>query len=276
MKNQTKLYKITSKSPIGIFDSGIGGLTVAKSIFKLLPNENIIYLGDSARLPYGTKSKETVILYSIECLKFLLKKKVKLVVIACNTASAISVPFLSKITKIPVIGVIGPGASAAIQTTKNHKIGVIGTRATINSAAYEKEIRKLSSRAKVFSQNCSLFVQMAEDGWTDNKVADLTAREYLASLKKSDIDTLIMGCTHYPILRNTIQKVIGKRIHLIDPGEETAKKVKTTLDDSGLLNEQKREGYHKFFVTDFPVNFKEVSERFLGKKINEVKKIKLA
>lgn len=268
-------YKVSSKSPIGVFDSGIGGLTVAKSVFKLLPNENIIYLGDTARLPYGTKSKETVILYSIECLKFLLKQRVKLIVIACNTSSAISVPFLSKITSIPVIGVIEPGATAATQVTKNHKIGVIGTRATISSGAYQKQIKKLDKKAKVFSQNCSLFVQMAEDGWIDNKIAELTAKEYLSGLKKSGIDTMIMGCTHYPILRNTIQKTVGKSIKLIDPGEETAEEVKSTLFSKNLLNKQKKVGYHKFYVTDFPVNFKEISERFLGKKIKEVKKIKL-
>lgn len=268
--------KVSSVSPIGIFDSGIGGLTVAKSVFKLLPNENIIYLGDSARLPYGTKSKETVILYSIECLKFLLKQKVKLVIIACNTSSAISVPFLSKITTVPIIGVIGPGASAATQITKNHNIGVIGTRATISSGAYQKEIKKLDKKAKVFSQNCSLFVQLAEDGWTDNKIAELTAREYLSDIRKSGIDTMIMGCTHYPILHKTIQKVVGKGIKLIDPGEETAKIAQKRLESENLLNKQKKEGYHKFFVTDFPANFKDVSERFLGKKIKEVKKIKLS
>jgi glutamate racemase len=268
-------YKSTSRSPIGVFDSGIGGLTVAKSIFKLLPNENIVYLGDSARLPYGTKSKETVILYSIECLKFLLKQRVKLIVIACNTSSAISVPFLSKVTTIPIISVIGPGASAATQITVNNKIGVIGTRATISSGAYQKEIKKLNKKAKVFSQNCSLFVQLAEDGWTDNKIAELTAKEYLADLQKSGIDTMIMGCTHYPILKDTIQKVVGKGIKLIDPGEETAAQVKRTLAKSEMLNSQKKEGYHKFYVTDFPVNFKDVSERFLGKKIKEVKKVKL-
>ncbi|MCB0723118.1 MAG: glutamate racemase [Ignavibacteriae bacterium] len=267
--------KFTSRSPIGVFDSGIGGLTVAKSIFRLLPNENIIYLGDSARLPYGTKSKETIILYSIECLKFLLKKKVKLIVIACNTSSAISVPFLSKITTVPVLGVINPGASAATQTTKNHKIGVIGTRATINSEAYQKQIKKLDKKAKVFSQNCSLFVQLAEDGWTDNEIAELTAKEYLTDIKKSGIDTMILGCTHYPILRDTIQKTMGAKINLIDPGEETAKEVKKVLSERNLLNKQKKNGYHKFFVTDFPVNFKSISERFLGKKISEIKKVKL-
>lgn len=268
-------YKITPRSPIGIFDSGIGGLTVAKSLFKLLPNENIIYLGDSARLPYGTKSKETVILYSIECLKFLLKQKVKLIVIACNTSSAISVPFLRKITKIPIIGVIEPGAYAATLSSKSGKIGVIGTRATINSGAYQKEIRKLNKKSKVYSQSCSMFVQLAEDGWTDNQVAKLTAKEYLSDLKKSSIDTLIMGCTHYPILRDTIQETVGKKIQLIDPGEETAKEAQRILEDNSLLNPQKKNGYHKFFVTDFPVNFKQISERFLGKKIKEVKKVKL-
>ena len=170
---------------------------------------------------------------------------------------------------------INPGASAATQTTKNHKIGVIGTRATINSEAYQKQIKKLDKKAKVFSQNCSLFVQLAEDGWTDNEIAELTANEYLTDIKKSGIDTMILGCTHYPILRDTIQKTMGAKINLIDPGEETAKEVKKVLSERNLLNKQKKNGYHKFFVTDFPVNFKSISERFLGKKISEIKKVKL-
>ena len=236
------------RRPIGVFDSGIGGLTVAKSLFELLPNENIIYLGDTARLPYGSKSKETVILYSIECLKFLLSKNVKMIVVACNTASSVAVPFLLK---------------------------VIGTLGTIKSKSYNKQIKKFDIKPEIYSQSCSLFVQLAEDGWTDNTIAYLTAKEYLQKLKNSGIDTLILGCTHYPILKKTIRKAIGKNIKLIDSGEETAKEVKIFLEKNSLLNKQKKTGVHKFFVTDFPNNFKTISERFLGIKMKDVKKIKL-
>jgi glutamate racemase len=264
------------RKPIGVFDSGIGGLTVARALFELLPNENIIYLGDTARLPYGTKSKETVILYSIECLKFLLSKKVKMIVVACNTASSVAVPFLQKITKLPVEGVLNPGSKSASERTKNNRIGVIGTLGTVKSNAYKKAIKKINPSVNVYSQPCSLFVQLAEDGWTDNKIALLTAQEYLKNLNKCNIDTLILGCTHYPILKNTISKVVGKNVTLIDSGEETAKSVKRTLEDKNMLNTQKKKGAHKFFVTDFPNNFKQISERFLGRNIRDVKKVKLS
>jgi glutamate racemase len=270
-----KLQNKLKKRPIGVFDSGIGGLTVAKSLFDILPNEDIIYLGDSARLPYGTKSKETIILYSIECLKFLLKKNVKFIVVACNTASANALPFLQKITKIPVIGVITPGAEAAVSKSKSERIGVIATMSTVQTESYKKEIHKKNKSAKVFSKACSLFVQLAEDGWTDNKIAELVAKEYLHEFTKLNIDTLILGCTHYPILKNTIQKVLGKKILLIDSGEETAKQAKIILTQKNLLNTQKKTGEHKFFVTDFQHKFKDVSERFLGRKLSKVQKIKL-
>lgn len=263
------------RRPIGVFDSGIGGLTVARALFEILPNEDIIYLGDTARLPYGTKSKETVILYSIECLKFLLSKKVKMVVVACNTASSVAVPFLQKITKLPVIGVIIPGAESAAMKTKNYKVGVIGTRGTVNSKSYQNQIKKVNKNIKVFSQACSLFVQLAEDGWTDNKIAELTAKEYLKDLKNEGVDTLILGCTHYPILKKTIRKVVGSNIKLIDSGEEAAKEVKNILSQKNLLTSQKKKGEHKFFVTDFPNNFHQIAERFLGKKIKNVKLVKL-
>lgn len=263
------------RRPIGVFDSGIGGLTVARALFELLPSEDIIYLGDSARLPYGTKSKETVILYSIECLKFLLSKKVKMIVVACNTASSVAVPFLQKITKVPVIGVLIPGSESAVKQTKNNKIGVIGTKGTINSGAYKNQIHKVNKNVEVYSQACSLFVQLAEDGWTDNKIAELTAIEYLKDIKRKGIDTMILGCTHYPILKKTIRKVVGKKIKLIDSGEETAKEVKNILTNRNLLNTQKKKGEHKFFVTDFPNNFHHIAERFLGTKIKNIKLAKL-
>ncbi|HRE41597.1 MAG TPA: glutamate racemase [Ignavibacteria bacterium] len=263
------------KNPIGIFDSGIGGLTVAKSIFEQLPSEDIIYLGDTARLPYGTKSRETVILYSIECVKFLLKRKVKMIIIACNTASSVAIPFLKKITKIPVIGVIEPGATAAAKNTIKDRIGVIGTNGTINSKAYDLNIQKINKKIKVYSQVCSLFVQLAEEGWTDNKITGLICKEYLSPLKNKNIDTVILGCTHYPVLKKPIQKTLGKNIKLIDSGFETAKEVKNILLKKKLSNTKNKKGNHRFFVTDYPNKFQEVSERFLGQKILDVKKIKL-
>ena len=263
------------RSPIGVFDSGIGGLTVAKSLFEILPNENIIYLGDTARLPYGTKSKETVIKYSIEITKFLLNKNVKMVVVACNTASSVALQYLRKLSAVPVVGVIKPGSRAAISLTKNCNIGVIGTLGTIQSFAYKTQIHKYERDINVFSKACSLFVQLAEDGWTDNKIAELIAEEYLNEFKKLKIDTLILGCTHYPILKNTITKVLGKKIKLIDSGEEAAKEVKRLLVQHQILNPQKGPGRHKFYVTDFQKKFKEISERFLGQPIHDVKKIKL-
>lgn len=269
------IENISPKNPIGIFDSGIGGLTVAKAVFEQLPSENIIYLGDTARLPYGTKSRETVILYSIECVKFLLKKKVKMIVVACNTASSVALPFISKITKIPVIGVIEPGSKAASAATKNNMIGVIGTLGTVKSKAYDKYIHRYNKDADIISKACSLFVQLAEDGWTDNKIAEMVAREYLAGFKKSKIDTVILGCTHYPVLKNTISKVLGKNIKLIDSGNEAAKEVNKILEKTGMQNKSKKNGYHKFYVTDFPNKFKEISDRFLGKNISGVQKIKL-
>jgi glutamate racemase len=187
----------------------------------------------------------------------------------------VSVPFLQKITKIPVIGVIEPGSKAAVQNSNSQKIGIIGTMGTVKSGAYQKQIKKLNPKAKIFHQACSLFVQLAEDGWTDNKVSLMVADTYLSGLKKSGIDSLIMGCTHYPILKKTIAKTMGRGIKLIDPGEETAACVKQTLEEMSLINKQPKKGSHKFFVTDFPNNFKEISERFLGQKIKEVKKIKL-
>lgn len=264
-----------SKNPIGVFDSGIGGLTVARSLFEILPNENIIYFGDTARLPYGTKSKETVTRYSIEITKFLLNKNVKMVVVACNTASSVALNYLRKISDVPVIGVIKPGSKAAISKTNNFKIGVIGTLGTIQSFAYKTQIHKYDRNINVFSKACSLFVQLAEDGWTENKIAEMIAKEYLEEFKTQNIDTLILGCTHYPILKKTISKILGKKIKLIDSGEETAKEVKRILGEKNLLNTQKKKGQHKFYVTDFQKKFKEISERFLGQPIHDVKKVKL-
>ena len=258
--------------PIGVFDSGVGGLTVVKQIHKLLPNEDIVYFGDTARVPYGTKSKETVTKFSVENVEFLMRNNVKLVVVACNTASSLSLDFLKRCFRVPLVGVIEPGAKGAANATRNNRIGVIGTSATISSGAYERAIKKASFRASVFTESCPLFVALVEEGWLDKNVTRQIASIYLAPLKTKNIDTLILGCTHYPLLKPVLQKVIGNDVMLIDSAKEVAKEVKVILDSSGLLNRPGRKGKHKFFVSDEPARFVRMAERFLRKRISCVKR----
>jgi len=262
-------------NPIGFFDSGIGGLTVVKSFMQLMPNENIIYFGDTARVPYGSKSNETVIEYSIQAANFLLRKNIKLLVVACNTASSVALKDLSKFLTIPVIGMIEPGARYALSESKNKKIGVIGTRATINNKAYSHELLKLSPKAKIYEKACPLFVPLAEEGWIDHKSTELIAKEYLTELKEKQIDSLILGCTHYPILANVIQKVVGKNVKLIDSGNPAAKLVEDYLNGRGLRNQSVQHGVAEFYVSDVPTKFKEIAERFLGRKLTHLHKVEL-
>ncbi len=266
-----------SHRPIGVFDSGIGGLTVVKALNRLLPNERIIYFGDTARVPYGNKSKETVKHYSLQISYFLMKKKIKMLIVACNTASSVSLNTLKKHLSIPVIGVIEPGAKAAASKSITKKIGVIGTLGTVNSKAYVKEIKKKQPKAIVYQKSCPLFVQLAEEGWNNNKIAQVVADEYLKEVSRKKIDTLILGCTHYPLLKNVIQKSVGEKVWLIDSGKETAKKVKDLLSKKGLLNNNlMSKGNHSvFYVSDFPHKFKEVSQRFLGKELKHIFKVEL-
>lgn len=205
-------------NPIGFFDSGIGGLTVVKEAMSLLPNENIVYFGDTARVPYGSKSNDTVIEYTLQAAHFLMKKNIKMLVVACNTASSIALDELRKTIAVPVIGVIEPGAKMALETTKSGRIGVIGTNATINNKAYSTQLKKSDKKIKVFEKACPLFVPLAEEGWLDHKATHLIAKEYLDEFKEHEIDTLILGCTHYPILADTIAKVVGKKVKLINSG----------------------------------------------------------
>jgi glutamate racemase len=262
-------------NPIGFFDSGIGGLTVVKSFMQLMPNENIIYFGDTARVPYGSKSNETVIEYSIQAANFLLRKNIKLLVVACNTASSVALKDLRKFLTIPVIGMIEPGARYALSESKNKKIGVIGTRATINNKAYSHELLKLSPKAKIYEKACPLFVPLAEEGWIDHKSTELIAKEYLTELKEKQIDSLILGCTHYPILANVIQKVVGKNVKLIDSGNPAAKLVEDYLNGRGLRNQSVQHGVAEFYVSDVPTKFKEIAERFLGRKLTHLHKVEL-
>jgi glutamate racemase len=276
MKKVTEKYDEASR-PIGVFDSGVGGLTVVKELNRLLPNEKIIYFGDTGRVPYGNKSKETIIHYSLQVAYFLMKKKIKMLVIACNTASSVSLPTLKRHFHIPILGVIEPGAKSAIEATATNNIGVIGTLGTVSSNSYKKALKKIKSGVKVYQNACPLFVHLAEDGWNKNKIAQLIANEYLKPLKGKNIDTLILGCTHYPILKDVIQHSAGKNVELIDSGKETAKEVKKILGKKGLLSKHKlsERNHSMFYVSDFPHKFKEVSQRFLSKELKHVHKVKL-
>jgi glutamate racemase len=261
------------KNPIGIFDSGIGGLTVVKQLMRLLPDEQIVYFGDTARIPYGTKSKRLIEQYALEDARFLLQYDVKAMVVACNTASSLAMDVLDKELDIPVIGVVVPGAQTAATLTQNQKVGVIGTLATINSGSYSKEINRLNRNISVSGQPCPLLVPLVEEGWLDDYVTILTLKKYLNNLIAEKIDTLSLGCTHYPLLEKTIQSVMGPDVQLIDSGKETAKEVKSLLIKNGILNNSGRVQENKFFVSDIPAKFEEIGSRFLGQELNNVERV---
>ena len=264
-----------SAKPIGIFDSGIGGLTVVKRILSTLPGESIIYFGDTARVPYGTKSNSTVIEYSLQDAKFLINKNVKMIVVACNTASSVALNALRENFDVPIIGMINPGVKMALEFSQNKKIGVIGTYATTNNKAYSNELLKRASDINIMEKPCPLFVPLAEEGWIDHKATELIAEEYLKDLIAAGIDTLILGCTHYPILSGIIQKVMGNNVTLIDSGTAAAREVEEYLTGSGLRNVSGSGVYHEYYVSDVPTKFIEVAERFLGRPVENIQKIDL-
>ena len=263
------------KKPIGVFDSGIGGLTVLKQIMRLLPDENTIYLGDTARVPYGTKSQETVKKYTFQNIHFLLEKGIKLLVIACNTATAYSLEIVKRTFKIPIIGVVEPGAIAAVRESRIKRVGVIGTRGTIESSVYRKAILSINSEFNVFEKPCPLFVSLAEEGLIKNNISFLIADKYLSSFKSKGIDTLVLGCTHYPLLKNIIQKSIGKDVKLIDSSIETAMVVKDILKDNSLENKNSIKSFHRFFITDTSSHFLKTAKLFLGKEIEHFVQVDL-
>jgi glutamate racemase len=265
------------KAPIGIFDSGIGGLTVVSEVMKRLPYEEIIYFGDIARTPYGSKSKETVIKFSCEIMEFLVSQGVKLVIVACNTASASAIEELRQRFSLPIIEVISPGAEKAVIITKTKKVGVIGTRATINTGAYVRTIQSQAPEIQVISQPCPLFVPLVEEGWLNHRVTYKIAEEYLTPLKDSNIDVLILGCTHYPFLIPVIQKIMGDNVVLINSAEEVAKATQKVLRNSMLLyTGDNREVRCKFYVSDETTRFIELGEQFLGEKIRVITQVDLA
>jgi glutamate racemase len=263
------------EKPIGVFDSGIGGLTVVKRLASTLPRENIVYFGDTARVPYGSKSNSTVIEYAIQDARFLMNKNVKAIVVACNTVSSVAMGELAKTFNVPIIGMIEPGANFAISHTKNGKIGVIGTRATINNHAYSQAIKRLDPKIEVYEKACPLFVPLAEEGWIKEKATYEIAEDYLKELKGNDIDTLVLGCTHYPILAEVIQDVIGKNVTLVDSGIASAEVVRNEIRRVGFETNSNAFGHHDFYVSDIPVTFKEVAELFLGRPVSDIHKVEI-
>ena len=256
-----------NRLPIGIFDSGIGGLTVARAIFEQLPGESTVYFGDTARVPYGPKSPETVRRYSLEILRWLLEQRVKAVVIACNTSTAHALATLQAESPVPVIGVIEPGAHAAAAAGGARPIGVIGTAGTIASNAYAKAIRRALPGAKVEQRACPLFVPLVEEGWFEHPAADLIAREYLTPFTAAGVGTLVLGCTHYPLLKSLLQRIMGADVRLIDSGEETARVVASALRERGLEAPEGAPDTHRFVVSDDEARFRQVGARFIGDRL---------
>lgn len=259
---------------IGVFDSGVGGLTAVKELMSELPDENIVYFGDTGRVPYGTRSNETIIKYAVSDINFLKTHDIKLIVIACGTVSSVALPYIKERLGIPVIGVVEPTSQAAVKATKNKKIGIIGTNGTIKSQKYEETIRKIDSSIKTLSIACPLFVPLAENGAANSEAAYLIAKDYLDIFKKEEVDTLVLGCTHYPILANTIKRVLGSDVSLIDSGASTAEYVNAYLSANDLLADKRLDEQYKYYVSDSVADFSKIAESFLGKSIDDcVRKI---
>lgn len=245
--------------PIGIFDSGVGGLTVVKQIIKVLPNEELVYFGDTARVPYGSKSKSTVNKFSEQIIRFLKTKNVKAIVIACNTVSSNCYESLSAtFPELPIMEVVTPGVESCLAVTKNKRVGLIGTQGTVSSGAYERRLKNADSEIQVFKKACPLFVPLAEEGWTNNEIAKLTVKEYLSELVNKDIDSIILGCTHYPILKQCIGEFVGEKVTIVDPAKVTALKLKEYLHNNNMLSENTKEGKRQFYVSDTYANFDNV------------------
>ena len=261
---------MSNDAPIGVFDSGIGGLTVVRELIHQLPNESIIYFGDTARVPYGPKSPDTVLRYSREIVSYLKGEGIKALVVACNTATAHALPALREEFDFPIIGVIGPGARAAVAATRQKRVGVIGTAGTIRSGAYEKAIRKLLPDVQVVAQACALFVPLIEEGWVDTEPTRAIARNYLAPLVAAEVDTLVLGCTHYPLMKTVIGNVVGRDVRLIDSAEETARETSERLSENRIAHESPDKAQYRFIASDAPDTFLALGQRFLGSAIDRV------
>ena len=264
---------LSDSRPIGVFDSGIGGLTVVHELFTKLPAESVVYFGDTARVPYGTKSAASVQRFAVQDAVFLMRHNVKMVVVACHTASAFALGVLKDRFSLPVLGVTEPGIEAAIRETRNGRIGVIGTRGTIQSNAYPDYLKNRRPDVKLFSQACPLFVPLVEEGWLDHSVTREVTEIYLEPLMRNHIDTLILGCTHYPLLKPVIREVAGSAIRLIDSAEETAGRIQQQLANDGLFTPPENVPFHRFFVSDIPAQFQQIGERFLGRPLGVVTQV---
>lgn len=264
-----------SSDPIGIFDSGVGGLTVFRAIERRLPNESLIYLGDTARIPYGVRSATTIERYALECAAFVQSKGVKAIVVACNTASALAANYLRTKCSVPVVGVIRPGSRSAVEQTRSGHIGVIATEATVASGAYERAMLAIRSGLEITSRACPLFVPLAEEGWVSHPVTRQVAEEYLAGLRSSRVDTLVLGCTHYPILRPVIEQTMGGEINYVDSGEAVADQIATLLEEDGLTRSSEQPRVEEFYVTDSAARFRRVAELFLGRQLESVETVEL-
>ncbi|MDE6015961.1 MAG: glutamate racemase [Acetatifactor sp.] len=276
--NQEVSSKLQPEAPIGVFDSGVGGLTVAREIMRQIPNERIVYFGDTARVPYGSKSRETITRFSKQIVRFLRTFQVKTIVVACNTASAYALDELEAETDIPIIGVVKPGAKTAAEVTKNGRIGVIATDATINSQIYTQYIKELNKDVTIYGKACPLFVPLVEEGLWQDPVTDEIARRYLTELIDIDIDTLILGCTHYPLIRSTLGKIMGDAVTLVNPAYETARELKEMLEQHGLLNQEPPAlgaNPYQFYVSDSAEKFKRFANSIIKYGILSAKTINI-
>ena len=267
-----------TNAPIGVFDSGVGGLTVAREIMRQIPNERIVYFGDTARVPYGSKSKDIITKYSRQIIRFLLTENVKAIVIACNTASAFALDTMQKEFDIPIIGVLKPGAKVAAKTTVNGRIGLIGTEGTIHSGMYAQFIKSIKPDVEVIGKPCPLFVPLVEEGMLHDTITDQVAETYLSTLKDKNIDTLIMGCTHYPLLRSTIRRVMGESVNLVNPAYETAIELKKLLENKNLANVcdvDSPSSMYRFYVSDAAEKFKAFANSILPFDITMTKQINI-
>ena len=267
---------MNASRPIGIFDSGVGGLTVFRAVRERLPRENLAYFGDTQHVPYGTKSPETVIRLSLMHASFLLRRGIKFLVVACNTASAVALPLLRRRLPVPVLGVIEPGVREALAGTRSGRIGVLGTGTTVASGAYQRGLAGGGRKVKVIARACPLFVPLAEEGWAGHPVTFHVAREYLGSLKKARVDTVILGCTHYPLLHRPIGKVLGKGVRMVDSARAVAVELERQLEKNGLVRKNGGRGAESFFLTDTGGSFRPVAERFLGRPIGHIVKVTIS
>ena len=276
-REENKLI-MDKNAPIGVFDSGVGGLTVAREIMRQIPNERIVYFGDTARVPYGSKSKDNIIKFSRQIIRFLQTENVKAIVIACNTASALALDEMQQEFDLPILGVVKPGAKVAVETTANKRIGLIGTEANIRSGVYTRYIKSLDDEAKVFEKACPLFVPLVEEGWLHDDITLQVASRYLEELKEKDLDTLIMGCTHYPLIRSTIRKVMGDKVNLVNPAYETAIELKNLLERDNLANKcdvDSPSSMYRFYVSDAEEKFKLFANSILPFDITMTKQINI-